>query len=119
MFETLQPNGYISGISKTERKSGKVILSSDILRKSLEKQYHPLSIEKGRAAHTYMEMKIFEYTFPSYEDLQILGMLFTCNITLHATLGIEHREIITVRGQSYVSRLPKYCPLTVIISLRY
>jgi hypothetical protein len=87
MFETLEPNGYISGISKTERKSGKVILSSDILRKSLEKQYHPLSIEKGRAAHTYMEMKIFEYTFPPYEDLQTLGMLFTSHITHHTIFG--------------------------------
>ncbi len=25
---------------------------------------------------TYMEMKIFENTFPPYEDLQVIGMLF-------------------------------------------
>jgi hypothetical protein len=36
-----------------------------------------------------MEMKIFENTFPPYEDLQILGMLFTSHITPHTTLGNE------------------------------
>jgi hypothetical protein len=35
-----------------------------------------------------MEMKEFENTFPPYEDLQILGMLFTSHITLH-TIGNE------------------------------
>ncbi len=37
---------------------------------------------------TYMEMKIFENTFPPYEDIQILHMLFTSHITPHTTLGI-------------------------------
>jgi hypothetical protein len=37
-----------------------------------------------------MEMKIFENTFPPYEDLQILGILFTSYITLHTTLGNEY-----------------------------
>jgi hypothetical protein len=31
---------------------------------------------------TYKEMKIFENTFPPYEDFQILGILFTSYITL-------------------------------------
>jgi hypothetical protein len=30
-----------------------------------------------------------ENTFPSYEDLQILGILFTSYITPHTTLGNE------------------------------
>ncbi len=34
-----------------------------------------------------MEMKIFENTFPPYEDLQVIGMLFTSNIAPHTTLG--------------------------------
>jgi hypothetical protein len=36
-----------------------------------------------------MEMKIFENTFPQYEDLQILGILFTSYITPYTTLGNE------------------------------
>jgi hypothetical protein len=36
-----------------------------------------------------MEMKVFENIFPPYEDLQILGMLFTSHITPHTTLGNE------------------------------
>jgi hypothetical protein len=37
-----------------------------------------------------MEMKIFDTTFPPYEDLKILGMLFTSHITPHTTtLGNE------------------------------
>ncbi len=38
---------------------------------------------------TFMGMKIFENTFPSYEDLQILGMLFTSHLNPHTTLGNE------------------------------
>jgi hypothetical protein len=37
----------------------------------------------------YMEMKIFENTFPPYEDLQILGILFKSYINPHTTLGNE------------------------------
>ncbi len=36
-----------------------------------------------------VNMKIFENTFPPYEDLQILGILFTSYITPHTTLGYE------------------------------
>jgi hypothetical protein len=36
-----------------------------------------------------MEMKIIEKTFPPFEDLQILGMLFTSHIIPHTTLGNE------------------------------
>ncbi len=36
----------------------------------------------------YIE-KIFENSFSPYEDLQILGMLFTSHITPHTTLGNE------------------------------
>jgi hypothetical protein len=36
-----------------------------------------------------MEMKIFEDTFPPYDDLQILGILFTSYITPQTTLGNE------------------------------
>jgi hypothetical protein len=36
-----------------------------------------------------MEKKIFENSFPLYEDLEILGMLFTSHITPHTTLGNE------------------------------
>ncbi len=36
-----------------------------------------------------MEMKIFENSFPPYEDLQILGILFTSYITPHTTLDNE------------------------------
>jgi hypothetical protein len=36
---------------------------------------------------SYMEMKIFENTFPPYEDLQILGMFSTSHITPHTNLG--------------------------------
>ncbi len=42
--------------------------------------------------YIYMKMKIFENSFPPYEDLQdlqILGMLFTSHITPHNTLGNE------------------------------
>jgi hypothetical protein len=39
-----------------------------------------------------MEMKIFESTLPTYEDLQILRMLFTSYIPPpHTTLGNEQR----------------------------
>jgi hypothetical protein len=34
-----------------------------------------------------MELKIFENTFPPYEDFKILGILFTSYITPHSTLG--------------------------------
>jgi hypothetical protein len=37
----------------------------------------------------HMEMKIFENTFPPYEDLQIPGMLSTSHITPHTTHGNE------------------------------
>jgi hypothetical protein len=43
---------------------------------------------------TYMEMKIFENTFPPYEDLHILGMLSTSHITPHTTLGNEYRYVM-------------------------
>jgi hypothetical protein len=36
-----------------------------------------------------MEMEIFENSFPPYEDLQILGMLFNSHLTPHTTLGNE------------------------------
>jgi hypothetical protein len=38
---------------------------------------------------TNMEMKIFENTFPPYEDLKTLCVLFTSHITPHTTLGNE------------------------------
>jgi hypothetical protein len=34
-------------------------------------------------------MKILENTFPPYEDLQILNMLFKAHVTPHITLGNE------------------------------
>jgi hypothetical protein len=37
-----------------------------------------------------MEKKIYENIFPPYEDLQILGMLFTSHITPHTTLRNEY-----------------------------
>ncbi len=36
-----------------------------------------------------MKVKIFETTSPPYEDLKMLGMLFTSHITPHTTLGNE------------------------------
>jgi hypothetical protein len=39
---------------------------------------------------TYMEMTIFENTYPPpHEGLQIVGILFTSYITPHTTLGNE------------------------------
>ncbi len=35
-------------------------------------------------------MKIFENTFPPYEDLQILGMLFTFHITPHTIRNVQN-----------------------------
>ncbi len=37
-----------------------------------------------------MEMKIFETTFHPYEDLKILGMLFTSHITPRTTLVMSN-----------------------------
>ncbi len=38
---------------------------------------------------TYMEMKIFENTYPPYEDLQILGILFTSHFTPHTPIMVK------------------------------
>ncbi len=51
---------------------------------------------------------------PYWAETEIQSLLDNCtyvqkekNVDLH---GLRRREIITIRGQSYVSRLPKYWP---------
>jgi hypothetical protein len=48
-----------------------------------------ISVSPKQFKFTYMEMKIYEDTFPPNEDLQTLGILSTSYIIPHTTLGNE------------------------------
>ncbi len=73
---------------------------------------------KAIQVYIYMEMKIFENTFPPYEDLQTL---FTFHVTPHTTLGnVQCLKLLLgvcntkERGDLSISLAVSYCQLNLM-----
>jgi hypothetical protein len=61
-----------------------------------------------------MEMKIFENTFPPYENLQILGILFTSYITLTPLLVMTNE--LYLKLLLGVCNTEEMCDLSISLS---